>query len=272
MNKNQRRIVPARHRWNVKTRAVCAAALLLAAEVAPAIPASRVPGPVLCADADRDAKQWIGTWATAAQPFLPKSLQTFQNQTLRLIVHTSIGGTKVRIKISNTYGVGPLLIGGAHVARRTAGAEIDPRYDRTLKFHGKLSTTVAAGSMVVSDSVELNVPALPDLAISLFLPQRTEAKTSHSMAKQTGVKNGDHGSIWDSWSIALISGYPRGLGSAVRLRARGTQRLTYQDTQAVCGFRCWASKHTPFFQTISTIVAIFLAKVRRAICGRIFGD
>jgi lysophospholipase L1-like esterase len=193
MNKNQRRIVPARHRWNVKTRAVCAAALLLAAEVAPAIPASRVPGPVLCADADRDAKQWIGTWATAAQPFLPKSLQTFQNQTLRLIVHTSIGGTKVRIKISNTYGVGPLLIGGAHVARRTAGAEIDPRYDRTLKFHGKLSTTVAAGSMVVSDSVELNVPALSDLAISLFLPQRTEAKTSHSMAKQTNYVSSETG-------------------------------------------------------------------------------
>jgi hypothetical protein len=87
-----------------------------------------------------------------------------------------------------------------------------------------------------------------------------------------------------------------GLGSPVRLRARGTQRLTYQlrlalepeclenptataredpqdgadsirDTQAVCGFRCWASKHTPFFHTISTIVAIFLAKVSRAISG-----
>jgi hypothetical protein len=82
----------------------------------------------------------------------------------------------------------------------------------------------------------------------------------------------------------------------VRLGARGTQRLTNQlrlalepeclenptatarenpqdgvdpirDTQAVCGFRCWASKHTPLFQTIRTIVAIFLAKVSRAISG-----
>ena len=88
-----------------------------------------------------------------------------------------------------------------------------------------------------------------------------------------------------------------GLGSRVRLRARSTQRLTNQlrlalepeclenptatarenpqdgadsvnDTQAVCGFRYWASKHTPLFHTISTIVAIFLAKVRRAISGR----
>ena len=83
----------------------------------------------------------------------------------------------------------------------------------------------------------------------------------------------------------------------MRLSDRGTQRLTSQlrlalepeclqnptatvredpqdgadsvrDTQAVCGFRCWASKHTPFFHTINTMVAIFLAKVRRAISGR----
>ena len=83
----------------------------------------------------------------------------------------------------------------------------------------------------------------------------------------------------------------------MRLSARGTQRLTSQlrlalepeclenptatarenpqdgadsvrDTQAVCGFRCWASKHTPLFHTINTMVAIFLAKVRRAISGR----
>ena len=83
----------------------------------------------------------------------------------------------------------------------------------------------------------------------------------------------------------------------MRLCARGTQRLTYQlrlalepeclenptataredprdgadairDTQAVCGFRWWASKRTPFFHTIKTIVAIFLARVSRAISGR----
>jgi hypothetical protein len=87
------------------------------------------------------------------------------------------------------------------------------------------------------------------------------------------------------------------LGSGVRLGARGTQRQTYQlrlalepeclgnltatareiprdgaealrDTQAVCDFRCWASKHAPLFHTINTIVAIFLARVSRAISGR----
>ncbi len=66
-------------------------------------------------------KQWIGTWAAAPQPPSPGHSQTFRNQTLRLIVHTSAGGTKVRIKISNTFGDHPLLIGGAHIARRTDG-------------------------------------------------------------------------------------------------------------------------------------------------------
>jgi lysophospholipase L1-like esterase len=142
---------------------------------------------------NRDGEQWIGTWATAPQPFIPGSLQIFRNQSLRLIVHTSAGGTKVRIKISNTYGDGTLLIGGAHIARRTAAAKIDPRSDRMLKFQTKSSTTVAAGSMVVSDPVEMEVPALSDLAVSLFLPQRTEAKTSHSMAKQTSYVSPETG-------------------------------------------------------------------------------
>ena len=156
---------------------------------------NRSPNPVTASrvDVNGDGEQWIGTWATAPQPFIPGSLQTFRNQSLRLIVHTSAGGTKVRIKISNAYGDGPLLIGGAHIAHRTAAAEIDLRSDRMLKFQTKSSTTVAAGSMVVSDPVEMDVPALSDLAVSLFLPRLTEAKTSHSMAKQTSYVSPETG-------------------------------------------------------------------------------
>jgi lysophospholipase L1-like esterase len=185
MSKNNQRSRETGSPRKFKGWIVCATALLLAGDVASADQGFTASGIALGADADRSAKQWIGTWATAAQPFLPKALQTYRDQSLRLIVHTSASGTKVRIKISNTYGVAPLLIGGAHIARRTAAAEIDPRSDRTLKFHGRTSTTIPAGSMVVSDPVELDVPALSDLAISLFLPERTEARTSHSLAKQT---------------------------------------------------------------------------------------
>jgi lysophospholipase L1-like esterase len=137
------------------------------------------------ANFNRDDKRWIGTWAAAPQPPLPGHPQSFQNQTLRLIVHTSAGGTKVRIKISNSFGDQPLLIGAAHIARRSAAADIDPISDRTLKFNGHSSTTIPARSMVVSDPVDLKVPALSDLAISLFLPETTLAMTLHILAMQT---------------------------------------------------------------------------------------
>ena len=109
------------------------------------------------ADAHRNNEKWIGTWAAAPQPSMPGRIQSFRNQSLRLIVHTSSGGTKVRITISNTFGDHPLRIGGAHIARRAAEAEIDPTSDRTLKFNGHASTTVSERSMVVSDPVELDV-------------------------------------------------------------------------------------------------------------------
>src|SRR5262249_42395251 len=139
-------------------------------------------------------ERWIGTWATAAQPSLPK-VQTYRNQTLRLIVHVSAGGPRVRIRISNTYGDQPLMIGAAHIARRVAAAEIDPVSDRTLMFRGQSSVTVPARSMMVSDPTDLDVPALSDLAISLFLPQSMPATTIHNLAKQTNYvspETGDH--------------------------------------------------------------------------------
>ena len=142
----------------------------------------------------RDSQQWIGTWATAPQAVVSvRSAQVFKNQTLRLIVHTSLGGTKVRIKISNTFGDEPLLIGGAHIARRTAAADIDPASDRILLFRGQSSATVPARSIVVSDPVDLEVPALSDLAISLFFPETAVATTSHSLAKQTNYVSPETG-------------------------------------------------------------------------------
>jgi lysophospholipase L1-like esterase len=193
MNGNEQRTLAARSRWNFRLWVVCATALFLTAGPPRAGLAFAASGIVSGSAADRHAEQWIGTWSTAPQPFVPNSLQTYRDQSLRLIVHTSAGGTKVRIKFSNTYGDKPLVIGAAHIARRTVGAEIDPHSDRMLKFYGKPSTTVEAGSMVISDPVELDIPALSDLAISFFLPGPTEARTSHSMAKQTSYVSPETG-------------------------------------------------------------------------------
>jgi lysophospholipase L1-like esterase len=185
---------------------------------------------VLAMAQDRNDKQWIGTWATAPQPPMPGRLQSFRNQTLRLIVHTTASGTKVRIKISNTFGDRPLLIGGAHIARRTAAADIEPTSDRTLTFHGHRSTTVPAQSMVVSDPVELDTPALSDLAISLFLPEATEATTSHLLAKQTSyvsAKTGDSTAEVKFPVAKKISSWPFLTGVDVAASARGVAIVAF---------------------------------------------
>lgn len=135
---------------------------------------------------------WVGTWAAAPQA-APAGGGTLHNQTLRLIVHTSAGGKRVRIKISNTFGDQPLLIGAARIARRASEADIDPASDRALTFHGDATATIAPHSMVVSDPVNLEVSALSDLAISLFFPETTALSTVHILALQTNYLSPETG-------------------------------------------------------------------------------
>jgi len=149
----------------------------------------------VCSARNAAQDKWIGTWAAAPQAAVKGPVQTFHNQTLRLIVHTSVGGKRVRIKISNTFGDQPLLIGAAHIARRLAEAEIDPASDRALKFHGSPSNAIPPHAMMVSDPVDLDVPALSDLAITLFLPETAALTTSHILAKQTNYVSAETGDV-----------------------------------------------------------------------------
>jgi lysophospholipase L1-like esterase len=130
--------------------------------------------------------RWVGTWGSApAGPPLQAQLMSFNGQTLRLIAHTSIGGSRVRIRVSNELGNAPLQIGSAHIARRQTGAVIMSGTDRVLTFGGTESVTIAPGAPVLSDPVELEVPALSDLAVSLYLPGQVQATTIHANALQT---------------------------------------------------------------------------------------
>jgi lysophospholipase L1-like esterase len=170
-------------------------------------------------DQHENDRHWVGTWATSPQATTSVS---FSNQTLRMIVHTSIGGHKVRVRFSNAYGTatasggGPLAIGAAHIALRApctviypgylyspgppsvqppppggtcptiAGSAIVPGSDRVLTFGGSPSTTVWGGALAVSDPVDLDVPPLADLAVSFYLPGAVPASvTYHGTAKQT---------------------------------------------------------------------------------------
>ena len=133
------------------------------------------------------AEHWVGTWAAGLQAQAPPRpaaaspdprpgedlfgrLAQVHNQTLRQIVRATIGGSRLRVAFTNVFGTQPLEIGAAHVAVRAAGAAIEPEAGAPLRFGGRPSVTIQAGSTVLSDAVVLEVPALGHLAVDLYLP------------------------------------------------------------------------------------------------------
>jgi lysophospholipase L1-like esterase len=131
---------------------------------------------------------WVGTWGTALhEPDLgvPGLSNTgFNNQTLRQIVHISVGGHRVRVRLS-TFGAKSLVIGAAHIAIQDSGATIVAGSDRTLTFGGNPTITIPPGAPALSDPVDLNVPEVGNLAISIFVPETTGPATWHFESRQT---------------------------------------------------------------------------------------
>jgi hypothetical protein len=184
--------------------------------------------PAIQAQSGRSGEHWVGTWTTsdvgrpqtppplappapvaapvpsqpplspsAPLPAVPAPFMHFTNQTLRQIVHTSIGGNRARVVLSNRFGTAPLTIAAAHVALRDKEATIVPQSDRALTFSGRSTITMPAGAMVYSDPVDFNVPPMGDLAIDLYLPGDTNTSsplTIHNGAFQTNYvsQTGNH--------------------------------------------------------------------------------
>jgi lysophospholipase L1-like esterase len=140
--------------------------------------------------ASAPTSDWTGTWAIAQMH--DNSGKTFTDQTLRQIVRISIGGKRVRLKISNLFGTQPLRVEDVHLALRRSGSSIVASSDRQLRFEGSPTLVIPAGASAVSDPVLFDVPALAELAISMYLPVTTGATTFHGSAHQTSyVQAGD---------------------------------------------------------------------------------
>ncbi|WOP38671.1 GDSL-type esterase/lipase family protein [Streptomyces sp. Li-HN-5-13] len=111
---------------------------------------------------------------------------TFNNQTIRMIAHTSVSGSLPRVRLSNLYGSSPLTVGAVDLARQssTAGTAVAGSH-RTVTFNGSTSVTVPAGQDVFSDPVPLGVGADQDLLVSVYLPNSPAgADTWHQQAQE----------------------------------------------------------------------------------------
>ncbi|MBB5872574.1 lysophospholipase L1-like esterase [Allocatelliglobosispora scoriae] len=135
--------------------------------------------------------RWVGTWGTATTLAslgnTGGSLTGFNNQSIRQIVRTSVGGEKVRIRLTNAYGNQLLTIGHATVGKPVSpgSADLVPGSIREITFGGSESATVLKGADLVSDPVDLAVPALSELAVTIYLPVATGPTSWHWTSRQS---------------------------------------------------------------------------------------
>jgi lysophospholipase L1-like esterase len=130
------------------------------------------------------AAAWVGSWAAAQQlpePNNQLAAEALKDSTLRQTVHLSVGGDKVRVRISNAAGTAPLHLTSVHVARPMAGllGVILPATDAALTFSGKGDVTIPAGADVLSDPLAYPVAALSDLTVSLHWDALAFQPTGH---------------------------------------------------------------------------------------------
>jgi lysophospholipase L1-like esterase len=121
--------------------------------------------------------------------YVPSDLK---DRTVRMIVHTSIGGKKIRVNLSNALGHKPVKIGSAHIALYKSDGAVIPGTDRTITFNDKPSCTLLPGVLLLSDPVDMEISPFTDLAVSLYFPEVTGVPAEHRLGLHTTyISNGN---------------------------------------------------------------------------------
>jgi lysophospholipase L1-like esterase len=172
---NIRALFPAR---SLASRPLTAAALLALALSACRGPASLGPS----------GGGWVGTWATSPQLTEPANLPPapgLTGNTLRQVVHVSLGGNRVRVHFSNEFGSSPVELRAAHIAVSLGAGAIEPATDTPLRFDGQSSVTIPVGGAVASDPLPFPVRPLSDLAITITFGVTSPAVSGHPGSRTT---------------------------------------------------------------------------------------
>lgn len=132
--------------------------------------------------------RWTGAWAASQQIPEPQNAlppESLRDATLRQVVHLSLGGRQLRIRVSNAFGSKPLLFSSVHVALARPGGGIDPATDRVVTFAGSPQALTPAAAEYWSDPVSLAVASGANLAISIHFESPPEVQTSHPGSRAT---------------------------------------------------------------------------------------
>ncbi|MEU6658233.1 SGNH/GDSL hydrolase family protein [Streptomyces sp. NPDC046821] len=137
------------------------------------------------------APGWTGTWSASTSGY--RAVGPWVDRTVRLVVHTSVGGPRVRIRLDNTFASGPVRVGSATVAVQDAGAGAKSA-PVPLTFQGSAGAQIPAGAQAFSDPVGFDVPAGANLLVSFHLPETVASAPVHQQAIQRSYVSlpGDH--------------------------------------------------------------------------------
>jgi lysophospholipase L1-like esterase len=179
---------------------------------------------------------WLGSWAASQQIPEPQNAlpaQALRDATLRQIVHLTVGGRALRLRLSNAFGTAPLTILAVHLAMPLSRAtgRIDPASDKTLTFAGSRSVSIPAGADYYSDPVAFDAPPLSDVAITLYLPVPPSRQTSHPGSRETSfLVHGDHVADATLPGATLVDHWFFISGIDVRQSAPGAAIVTLGDS------------------------------------------
>ncbi|MGI8665178.1 MAG: SGNH/GDSL hydrolase family protein [Jatrophihabitans sp.] len=156
----------------------------LASSPAKAAPAHYSPGP-------DQGRGWANTWMAAVThgDSAGSTNAGLNDQSVRLIVHTTVSGSEVRIRLTNEHGDQAITIGHATVAKpnlaTASQSDINPATLHELRFNGSASAVVHKGADLLSDPVNLPVGSQQDLVVSVYFPTPTGPTTFHGTSLQT---------------------------------------------------------------------------------------
>jgi lysophospholipase L1-like esterase len=139
--------------------------------------------------AGAETSRWVGTWGCGIQLTEPRNLPPppgLASNTLRQIIHTSLGGKQLRVHFSNIFGTSPVVMNSVHIAINPSAATsgvIDPATDKALTFAGAESATLPAGQDIWSDATAFDLPPLTNLAITIYFGMTSGHVTGHPSSR-----------------------------------------------------------------------------------------
>ncbi len=134
------------------------------------------------------AQNWVGTWATAPQTvvksFMPYN-NCMTNRSVRQVVKVSIGGSVIRLKLSNIYSMQPVEIRSIYIAHAKDSFDIDAKTAQYFKFGNSYKTVIPAGKQIVSDALKFKLRNLERVAITINYTSAPEIPTVHMGSRTT---------------------------------------------------------------------------------------